>query len=78
MSFCHLQVTRFTSEHKEMFTTDAAVCVTTYTMIAFSGRRSEEAQRVNLSCFYIVVFSVSAWHAKRTTTNFTMAFVGRR
>jgi len=52
----HAQVTRFTSEHKEMFTTDAAVCVTTYTMIAFSGRRSEEAQRVR--CHLVLFFSV--------------------
>lgn len=41
-----MQVTRFTSEHKEGFTAAAAVCVTTYTMIAYSGRRSEDAERV--------------------------------
>jgi DNA excision repair protein ERCC-3 len=40
------QISRFTSEHKEPFAWEAGVCITTYTMIAFSGRRSEEAARV--------------------------------
>ena len=43
------QVVRFTSNQKEPFTAAANVCVTTYTMIAFSGRRSEEAQKVRLN-----------------------------
>jgi len=40
------QVCRFTSEHKELLAGVANVCVTTYTMISFSGKRSEEAQKV--------------------------------
>jgi hypothetical protein len=43
------QVNRFTSEHKEMFTDAAVVCITTYTMIAYSGRRSEDAEKVHVS-----------------------------
>ena len=37
---------RFTSSEKEMFEGDAGVVVTTYTMIAYTGRRSEESQKV--------------------------------
>ena len=37
---------RFTSAAKEHFEGDAGVMITTYTMIAYSGRRSEESQRV--------------------------------
>ena len=37
---------RFTSSEKEMFEGDAGVMVTTYTMIAYTGRRSEESQKV--------------------------------
>eukprot|EP01025_Chloroclados_australasicus_P056927 TRINITY_DN7088_c0_g1_i4.p1 TRINITY_DN7088_c0_g1~~TRINITY_DN7088_c0_g1_i4.p1 ORF type:complete len:861 (-),score=62.83 TRINITY_DN7088_c0_g1_i4:571-3153(-) len=40
------QINRFTSDAKERFTTDRGVCITTYTMIAYSGRRSAEAQKV--------------------------------
>lgn len=39
-------VSRFTSERKEMFEAEAGILITTYTMLAFSGRRSAEAQRV--------------------------------
>lgn len=39
-------ISRFISESKEMWTGDAGVTVTTYNMVAFSGRRSEEAQKV--------------------------------
>ena len=45
----HAQINRFTSEHKEMFIDAAAVCITTYTMIAYSGRRSEDAEKVSES-----------------------------
>lgn len=37
---------RFTSEHKEPFIGASNVCITTYTMIAYTGQRSEEAARV--------------------------------
>lgn len=37
---------RFTSSEKELFEGESGVMVTTYTMIAYSGRRSEESQRV--------------------------------
>jgi len=39
-------VSRFTSQQKEAFTGVANVCITTYTMIAYSGRRSEESAKV--------------------------------
>ena len=39
-------ISRFISESKEMWQGDAGVTVTTYNMVAFSGRRSEEAQKV--------------------------------
>ena len=37
---------RFTSAEKELFEGDAGVMITTYTMIAYSGNRSEESQKV--------------------------------
>lgn len=37
---------RFTSAEKEMFEGSAGVMITTYTMIAYSGNRSEESQKV--------------------------------
>ena len=37
---------RFTSDQKEAFTTNAGVTITTYTMISYSGRRSEESAKV--------------------------------
>lgn len=37
---------RFTSSEKELFEGDAGVMITTYTMIAYTGRRSEESQKV--------------------------------
>ncbi|GMH32450.1 hypothetical protein BSKO_00284 [Bryopsis sp. KO-2023] len=40
------QVSRFTSDQKEFFTAVSGVTVTTYTMIAFSGKRSEQSERV--------------------------------
>lgn len=40
------QVVRFTSESKERFRGAAGVVVTTFNMIAFGGRRSEESQRI--------------------------------
>ena len=39
-------VSRFTSGQKEAFAGVSSVCITTYTMIAYSGRRSEEAAKV--------------------------------
>ena len=39
-------IARFTADAREHFEGDAGVCVTTYTMVAFSGRRSAEAARV--------------------------------
>ncbi|GLC37001.1 General transcription and DNA repair factor IIH helicase subunit xpb1, partial [Pleodorina starrii] len=40
------QIARFTSENKEMFPGEVGVLVTTFTMIAFSGKRSEESERI--------------------------------
>lgn len=40
------QVCRFTSANHEWFAAAAGVCVTTYTMVAYSGRRSEESENV--------------------------------
>lgn len=40
------QVCRFTSAAHEWFAGDAGICVTTYTMVAYSGRRSEQSSRV--------------------------------
>ncbi|KAK2077082.1 hypothetical protein QBZ16_004716 [Prototheca wickerhamii] len=40
------QVCRFTSAAHEWFTSAAGVCVTTYTMVAYSGRRAEDSERV--------------------------------
>lgn len=39
-------ISRFTSERKEIFTTDAGILITTYTMLAFSGKRSYDAKKV--------------------------------
>ncbi|KAF9762904.1 General transcription and DNA repair factor IIH helicase subunit XPB [Nosema granulosis] len=39
-------VVRFTSEHKEWFVDASGVLVTTYTMLAYNGRRSAEAQKI--------------------------------
>ncbi|KAK4400862.1 General transcription and DNA repair factor IIH helicase subunit XPB1 [Sesamum angolense] len=39
------QICRFTSDSKERFRGNAGVVVTTYNMIAFGGKRSEEAER---------------------------------
>uniref|UniRef100_A0A1D2AEI6 DNA 3'-5' helicase n=1 Tax=Auxenochlorella protothecoides TaxID=3075 RepID=A0A1D2AEI6_AUXPR len=40
------QMCRFTSANHEWFAAAAGVCVTTYTMVAYSGRRSEESENV--------------------------------
>ncbi|GAX74989.1 hypothetical protein CEUSTIGMA_g2435.t1 [Chlamydomonas eustigma] len=40
------QVSRFTSESKEVFAGLAGICITTFTMVAFSGKRSEESEKV--------------------------------
>ncbi|CAD7703650.1 unnamed protein product, partial [Ostreobium quekettii] len=40
------QISRFTNDQKEMFTSAAGVAITTYTMVAFSGRRNEESAKV--------------------------------
>ncbi len=37
---------RFTSDTKEMFAGDAGIMITTFTMVAFSGKRSEESEKV--------------------------------
>ncbi|EIE26133.1 DNA repair helicase rad25 [Coccomyxa subellipsoidea C-169] len=40
------QISRFTSDQKELFAGVSGVTVTTYTMVSYSGRRSEESARV--------------------------------
>ena len=40
------QVCRFTSQTREWFDSPAGVCITTYTMVAFTGRRSAEGERI--------------------------------
>lgn len=40
------QVSKFTSESKELCGDLANVCVTTFSMIAFSGKRSEESEKI--------------------------------
>ncbi|MEW5300916.1 MAG: hypothetical protein WDW36_003808 [Sanguina aurantia] len=40
------QVARFTSDSKETFAGECGVLITTFTMIAFSGKRSEESEKV--------------------------------
>ncbi|CAI9756348.1 unnamed protein product [Fraxinus pennsylvanica] len=40
------QICRFTSDSKERFRGNAGVVVTTYNMIAFGGKRSEEAEKI--------------------------------
>ena len=45
-----LQVSRFTSQSKEVFAGLAGVCITTFTMVAFSGKRSEESEKVGGVC----------------------------
>ena len=42
-------IARFTADARESFEGDAGVCITTYTMVAFSGRRSSEAAAVMAS-----------------------------
>ena len=52
LSFFHVKESqscagcRFTSDQKEGLTGVSGVTITTYTMIAFSGKRSEESARV--------------------------------
>lgn len=42
-----MQVCRFTSDKHEWFAGQGAgVCITTYTMVAYSGRRSEGSERI--------------------------------
>ncbi|XP_047308546.1 general transcription and DNA repair factor IIH helicase subunit XPB1-like [Impatiens glandulifera] len=40
------QICRFTSDSKERFRGNAGVVVTTYNMVAFSGKRSEESEKI--------------------------------
>jgi DNA excision repair protein ERCC-3 len=40
------QISRFTSDSKERFRGSVGVVVTTYNMVAFSGKRSEESQKI--------------------------------
>jgi DNA excision repair protein ERCC-3 len=41
------QICRFTADKHEWFSgSGAGICITTYTMVAYSGRRSEESQRI--------------------------------
>lgn len=40
------QVSRFTSDQKELFTAVSGITVTTYTMISFNGKRSEHSEKV--------------------------------
>ncbi len=42
------QISRFTSENKEQFAGDAGITITTFTMVAFSGQRSAESEKVRL------------------------------
>ena len=42
-----LPARRFTSDSKEPFAGVSGVCITTYTMIAYSGKRSEESEAVS-------------------------------
>lgn len=46
MLTCTFAGYRFTSDQKEGLTGVSGVTITTYTMIAFSGKRSEESARV--------------------------------
>lgn len=40
------QICRFTSESKERFRGNVGVVVTTYNMVAFGGKRSEESEKI--------------------------------
>ncbi len=40
------QILRFTSDAKDRPTPSTCICISTYSMIAFSGRRSYEAERL--------------------------------
>ncbi|KAK9915560.1 hypothetical protein WJX75_000745 [Coccomyxa subellipsoidea] len=40
------QISRFTSDQKELFAGVSGVTITTYTMVSYSGRRSEESAKV--------------------------------
>ncbi|KAK1303540.1 DNA repair helicase XPB1 [Acorus calamus] len=40
------QICRFTSDNKERFRGNASVVVTTYNMVAFGGKRSEESEKI--------------------------------
>lgn len=40
------QISRFTSDSKERFRGSVGVVVTTYNMVAFNGKRSEESQKI--------------------------------
>lgn len=40
------QIARFTSEKKESFKANAGVMLTTYTMIAYAGKRSKESEQI--------------------------------
>lgn len=40
------QICRFTSDSKERFRGNAGVVVTTYNMVAFGGKRSEESEKI--------------------------------
>ena len=40
------QICRFTSDSKERFRDNAGVVVTTYNMVAFGGKRSEESEKI--------------------------------
>ncbi|WUR03051.1 DNA repair helicase RAD25 [Vairimorpha necatrix] len=39
-------ICRFTSDHKEWFTKKSGILITTYTMLAYNGKRSAEAQKI--------------------------------
>jgi len=39
-------ISRFTSDNKEKFTGMAGVVVTTYNMVAFGGKRSEDSEKI--------------------------------
>jgi hypothetical protein len=45
-----------------MFTDAAAVCITTYTMIAYSGRRSEDAEKVHALALLTYSYTSELWH----------------
>jgi DNA excision repair protein ERCC-3 len=40
------QISRFTSDNKEKFKGMAGIVITTYNMVAFGGKRSEDSEKI--------------------------------